>query len=205
MSKIKNIIKAPSRWMRRIYNWTVKWAYSKYSLPALFFVAIAESAFFPVPVDVLMIPVCVANNKRSFFYAFVTLVGSILGAYLGYLIGYSFYESVGKTIVETYGLSEFVETVTTEYKDNAFLAVVGAGFTPIPYKVFTIVAGIAKLNLVTFTIASIIGRGGRFFLVAGLLRVFGDEIKEYIEKYFDIFAFGFLVLLVGGVILIKMI
>jgi len=203
VQKLKKIIKLPKKWMKGVYNWTIKWAESTHALIALFVIAVAESAFFPIPVDVLMIPIAISRPKKAFMIAGITLVGSILGAYLGYLIGFSFYETVGKAIFETYGLEDFVSKVTQQYNDNAFLAVAGAGFTPIPYKVFTIVAGIAKLNLVTFTIASIVGRGGRFFLVAGLIKVFGERIKSAIEKYFDLFSLLFLILLVGGFVLIK--
>lgn len=205
MKTFAEIIKKPKEWMRAAYDWTVKWAESDKALYALFVVAVMESAFFPVPVDVLMIPICVADNKRSFYFAGITLVGSILGAYLGYLIGYAFFESAGEAIFTALGLQEFADTVIKSYSDNAFFAIVGAGFTPIPYKVFTIVAGIAKINLLTFTVASVIGRGSRFFLVAGLLRVFGDEIKDAIEKYFDIFSIIFLILLIGGFVIIKLV
>lgn len=203
MKKVKQILNFPRKWIRDIYDWTIKWAESKYSLVALFTVAVMESAFFPVPVDVLMIPIAVGKPKRSFWFAGITLIGSVLGAYLGYLIGYSFYNSVGEAIFETYGLTEFVSTVTEKYNDNAFLAILGAGFTPIPFKVFTIVAGIANVNLLTLTLAAILGRGGRFFLVAGLIRVFGERIKDSIEKYFDFFSLLFLLLLIGGFLVVK--
>ncbi len=199
--KIQKILKSIRNSFRNIYDWTVKWADSENALVALFVLAVAESAFFPVPVDVLMIPICIADNKKSFYFAFITLSGSVLGAYLGYLIGYAFYESLGQFIFNLFSLNDFVDSVVSMYHNNAFWTIFTAGFTPIPFKVFTIVAGISKVNLLTLTIASILGRGGRFFLVAGLLRVFGDEIKEYIEKYFDLFSILFLVLIGFGIVL----
>ncbi len=204
-SKIKNILifSAFRKYFHRLYEWTVKWADSDNALLALFVLAFAESAFFPIPVDVLMIPICIADNKRSLLIATITLIGSLFGAYLGYLIGYAFFQSIGQSIFDFFSLNELMQDVIVQYNDNAFLALVTAGFTPIPFKVFTIVAGISKINLVTFTIATIIGRGGRFFLVGGLLRIFGDEIKELIEKYFDIFSIIFVLLLILGLVAIK--
>lgn len=191
--------------MRAIYAWTLKWAESKYAIPALFALAVSESFFFPVPVDALLIPIAVARPKKAFFLAFVTLVGSIIGAYLGYLIGYGLYESVGTWIIETYSLEEFVNTVIEKYQENAFFAIFAAAFSPIPFKVFTITAGAAKINLVTLTFASVIGRGLRFFAVAGLIRVFGKKVKEFIEKYFDFIALIAVVLLIGGFVLLRLI
>ncbi|MCM8773371.1 MAG: DedA family protein [Candidatus Omnitrophica bacterium] len=189
--------------MRKLYNWTIKWVSSPYAYYALFGIAFMESSFFPVPPDIILIALGVTDPKRWWQQALVCTLGSILGAYLGYFIGWAFYETIGKIIVETYNLHNAVEFVGKKHIDNAFLTILTAAFTPIPYKAITITAGLFKIPLWILAIASLIGRGGRFFLVAGALRIFGKKISLLIERYFDIFSIIFVLLLVGGVILFK--
>ena len=196
-------LKSPLRLLRRLYDWTIHWAKTKYAPYALFGIAFVESSFFPVPPDVLLIAMVVANNKRWFRSALICTAGSVCGALLGYAIGWYFYQAIGKIIVNTYHLQPVMDLVGRKYQENAFLTVFTAAFTPIPYKVITIAAGLFKISLAVLVIASVIGRAGRFFLVAGCLRIFGKKVADSIEKYFDIFSIGFVLLLAGGFLLLK--
>ena len=159
--------------------------------------------FFPVPPDVLLIPLVVANPKSWWKKALVCTVGSVCGAFLGYLIGVLFYETVGIAIINFYDLHEAVISLNKMYADNAFLTIFAGAFTPIPYKLMTIMAGFSKIPLLTLFIASVIGRGGRFFLVAAALRIFGAKIQYTIEKYFNILSIAFLILLILGFVAVK--
>jgi membrane protein YqaA with SNARE-associated domain len=197
------IVKVPLSWFRKLYAWTVHWAKSPYAYYALFGIAFAESSFFPIPPDVLLIAMCIANPKKWWVSASVCTLGSVCGAFLGYFIGWGLYETVGKFIVDTYQLQDAVNLVGRKYSENAFLTIFTAAFTPIPYKAITITAGLFKISLLTVTIASIIGRAGRFFLVAGSLRVFGKKIADSIEKYFDIFSLVFVILLIAGILALR--
>ena len=197
------ILKAPIRWLRRVYNWTIHWARTKKAPYALFGIAFIESSFFPIPPDVLLIAMTVADNKKWLRYATICTVGSVLGALLGYAIGMGFYEILGKPIVDMYNLHGAMGLVEQKYRENAFLTVFTAAFTPIPYKVITIAAGLFKISITTLVTASIVGRAGRFFLVAGAIRAFGKKISDSIEKYFDIFSIVFMLLLLGGFLLLK--
>lgn len=198
-----NILKAPATWLRKLYDWTIHWSKTPRAPYALFGVAFIESSFFPIPPDVLLIAMVVAEKKKWFRNAFICTAGSVLGALLGYAIGLSFYAAIGKFIVEAYHLQPVMELVGRKYQENAFMTVFTAAFTPIPYKVITIAAGLFKISLPILVIASIIGRAGRFFLVAGSLRIFGRKISDSIEKYFDILSLVFVILLAGGFLLLK--
>ena len=174
--------------LKRLYNWVLSWAESKYAIPALFILAFMESSFFPIPPDVLLIAMCLSMAKKSLRYAAVCTIGSVLGALFGYAIGYCFWEAVGEYFFQYIpGFTrELFATVTGKYNDNAFFAVFTSAFTPIPYKIFTIAAGVSKINVPTLVIASILGRGGRFFLVGGLFRLFGPKVKVFIDKYLNL-------------------
>lgn len=188
---------------RRLYNWVLHWADTPYGTWALFLLAFAESSFFPIPPDILLIALCVARPERSFRYALVSSVGSVLGGCLGYLIGWQFMASLGNRIVDFYGLTDKVVYIETLYRTYDAWAVGIAGFTPIPYKVFTIAAGMFKINFIVFVLASLVSRSARFFIVGGLIYLFGPRIQRFIDRYFDILAVSFTVLLVGGFVLIK--
>ncbi len=189
--------------LKRLYDWVMGWSDSRYSTPALFFIAFAESSFFPIPPDVLLIALAISASHRSLFYALVCSVGSVLGGMLGYFIGLEFYEFLGHRIIEFYGVSEQFDYVGGRYRENAFLAVVIAGFTPIPYKVFTVAAGLFRIPFFTLVAASVLGRSGRFFLVGGLFRFFGPSIKTLIDRYLNILSILFVILLVLGFIGMK--
>ncbi len=190
--------------IRRLYDWVLSWADTPYGTPALFVLSFAESSFFPIPPDVLQIALSAGKPRRAFWYAGVSLVGSVLGAFLGYFIGLWFWEQTQHLFYNSRLFTpEQFQYVEGKYADNAFLAVFTAAFTPIPYKLFTIAAGVCHISLAVLLFASLLGRGMRFFLVAALMFFCGPTIKSWIEKYFDLLAIVFTVLLIGGFILIK--
>ena len=189
--------------LKKLYDWTLHLARKKHASSALFGVAFIESSFFPVPPDVLLIAMVVADKMKWIRYALICTVGSVLGALFGYFIGWGLYETVGKLIVNTYNLQEVVELIGRKYSENAFMTVFTAAFTPIPYKAITITAGLFKISLPVLITASIIGRAGRFFIVAGVLRIFGKKIADSIEKYFNILSIAFVLLGIIGFVLLK--
>ena len=190
--------------LRRLYDWILHWAATPYGTWALFLLALSESSFFPLPPDVLLIALAVAIPKKSFKYALICSVGSVLGGCLGYLIGWQFMTSIGERIISFYGLNQKVAYIAELYSAYDAWAIGVAGFTPIPYKVFTISAGAFKINIWVFLLASIVSRSARFFLVGGLIYIFGSQIKSFIDRYFDLLAIAFTVLLVAGFIIIKL-
>jgi membrane protein YqaA with SNARE-associated domain len=190
----------PSKLMRKMYDWTIHWSKTRYAKISLFALAFAESSFFPIPPDVLLIAMTVAHRYKWWIFATLATVGSVTGAIFGYYIGLGLYESVGKPIIHFYHLGKFFELVQSKYDENTFLAVFTAAFTPIPFKVFTIAGGIFHVSISEFLIGSLLGRAGRFFAVALLLRIFGYKISNLIEKYFDLFSFAFMGLLIGGIL-----
>jgi len=175
----------------------------RHAMWALFLVAVIESSIFIVPPDVLLIPMVLAARKRAWLIAGVCTVGSVLGGIGGYGIGMFAFEAVGRPVLEMYHALEKFEEIRRHYIEHGALIVFSAGFSPIPYKVFTIASGVADMNLLTFTVASIVGRGARFFLVAALLWKFGEPIKAFIEKYLAQLTLAFVVLLVAGFIVLK--
>ena len=201
---MNKIFEYPMNFIRKCYDWTINWSKTKYASWALFLIAFAESSFFPVPPDVLLIPMVIAERKKWFQIALICSVGSVLGALLGYFIGYQFYELIGQKIVDLYNLQGAVDIVSAKYHEHAFIAIFTAAFTPIPFKVFTIVAGLVKIPLMSLVVASAIGRSARFFIVAILIRIFGEKIQYFIEKYFNLLTIVFTVLLIGGFCCVKL-
>ncbi|MBD1147815.1 DedA family protein [Pelagibacterales bacterium SAG-MED31] len=191
--------------LRFIYNWTLNKAKHKYSSWILSIVAFAESSFFPIPPDILLIPMIIAKRVKAWTYAFICTFSSVLGGVIGYGIGYFFYNSIGVLIIDTYNLSNSFDTFGNYYNEYGILIVLGAGFTPFPFKFITIASGVFNLNIILFIITAIIARGLRFYLLAGLLFVFGEKIKVLIDKYFNILVILFFILLIGSVLLIKFI
>lgn len=190
-------------WLKKLYDWVLHWAETPYAVPALIFLAVAESSFFPIPVDVLLIALAISIPRRSFEYGFYTSLFSVLGGVGGYLIGFKFMELIGWPIIEIYGYQAQYQSLSLKFQEYNFLAVFTAALTPIPYKVFTITAGAMKGEFVEFLVASAIGRSLRFFAVATLIYFFGEPVKGFIEKYFNVLTIIFVVLLVGGFVLIK--
>ncbi|HOK41646.1 MAG TPA: YqaA family protein [bacterium] len=189
--------------IKRLYNWVLSWAESKYGTPALGILAFTESSFFPIPPDVLQIALSISKRNRALFYALISTIFSVAGAFLGFYIGAFLMETIGWKIINFYHLQPYFEIVKTKYEQNAFLAIFTAAFTPIPYKVFTISAGVCSISLLTLFIASVLGRGARFFAVGILIFIFGEKIKLFIDKYFNILTILFVVLIILGFILIK--
>ncbi|MFC2157278.1 YqaA family protein [Acidobacteriota bacterium] len=190
---------------KKLYDWVLHWAETPYGPLALFLLAFAESSFFPVPPDVLLIALCLGAIKKSWKFAFYASLASVIGGGLGYLIGFGLWPSVD-TFFFRYipGFSpEVFETVLKSFEQYGFLYVFTAGFTPIPYKIFTISSGVFKMNFALFMLASALSRSLRFFLVAWLFFKFGPTIKVFIDKYFNWLAIAFMFLLVGGFLAIK--
>ena len=189
--------------LKKLYEWVLKWADTPYGGWALFILAFSESSFFPIPPDILLIALAVGKPKKALKFALICSVGSVLGGIAGYLIGWQFMAVVGHKIIAFYGLTEKVATIASLYNQYNAWAVGIAGFTPIPYKVFTITAGAFRINFLIFLLASTVSRSARFFLVGGLIYVFGPRIQIFIDKYFNLLAIAFTVLLVASFFLIK--
>jgi len=191
-------------WIRQIYDRCLVWVQSPFGVWALFFIAVAESSFFPIPPDVFLMVLCIAVPQKSFRYAAICAVGSVLGGMLGYGLGLGFMDTVGVKILEWYGLHDKYEVVQDLYRRYDALAVGAAGFTPLPYKLFTITAGAFKINFVTFALVSLLSRSARFFLVAAFIYKFGAPVRHFIERYFNILSILFFVLLVGGFLIVRL-
>lgn len=180
-------------------DWMLTWAATPYAVVALFVFAFWESSFFPLPPDPLLIAMAVAEPDRALWYAAVCTVGSVLGAALGYLIG----KKGGRPLVHRIFKDEKIQTAEGLYQRYDVWAVGAAAFTPIPYKVFTITAGIAKLDFWRFILVSLVGRGGRFFLLGLAVYLFGPAIQSAIDNYFELLTVGFLVLIVLGFVALR--
>ena len=189
--------------LKRLYNWTLDKANHKNAKWYLSLISFAESSFFPIPPDLLLIPMALASKTKAIFYAFICTFSSVLGGILGYAIGYYFYNTLGIYIVEFYHLENSFSVFEDYYKEFGILIVLGAGITPFPYKFITIASGVFGLNIFLFIIVSIIGRGFRFYLVAILLYYFGEKIKLIIDRYFNVLTIVFFILLVGSVFIIR--
>lgn len=189
--------------IRRLYNWTIGWADRPGGAWALFLIAFVESSFFPIPPDVLLLALCVGAPKRSFRFALICSLGSVLGGMAGYAIGWGAWHAVKGMFIPYVFSQELFDKVQHLYQGNAFLAILTAAFTPIPYKVFTVAAGVFEVNFWTLVSASIVGRSARFFLVAGVIFAFGPTVKRLIEKYFDWFAWALLALGIAGFLAVK--
>jgi membrane protein YqaA with SNARE-associated domain len=184
--------------LRRLYDWVLHWVDTPYAIPALFAIAFIESSFFPIPPDALLIALCLGARERAMMFAAVCTVGSVLGGLFGYWIGMSAFSVVGLPILEVYGKVEDFEFYREHFLQEGNLAVFIAALTPVPYKLVTITAGAAGMNVPAFVVVSIIGRGMRFFAVAGLLYWKGDAVAGLIERHFEKLTIAFGVLLVGG-------
>lgn len=192
-------------WHRRLYHWVLTWAEHPQATWALFALAFAESSFFPIPPDVLLIALCLGEPRRALWFAVVCTAGSVTGGLAGYAIGMGLYESVGRPILEFYGLTEKYGEVQELYRRYDVWAIGIAGLTPIPYKAFTVTAGAFGISIPGFIAASILGRGLRFGLVAALLRIWGEPAREFIDRHLGILTILFAVLLVGGFIVIRIV
>jgi membrane protein YqaA with SNARE-associated domain len=191
--------------VRRLYDWVLHWAETPYGTPALATLSFAESSFFPVPPDVLLIALNMGKPKKAFYYALVCSIASVLGGMLGYFIGMALWSGLSSFFFSYIpGFTpEIFAKVQTMYNEYGFAAVLIAGFTPIPYKVFTIASGVFGMNFPMFVLASVISRSARFFIVSTLIFFFGEPIKKFIDKYFNLLSAAFVVLLILGFVAIK--
>jgi membrane protein YqaA with SNARE-associated domain len=185
--------------LKGLIDWTLQWANTPYGPLALFVLAFAESSFFPVPPDILLIALGLLKPAFALWLAAITTIGSVLGGMFGYFIGIK----GGKPILERLVKKEKIVLVHNYFEKYEAWAIFIAGFTPIPYKVFTIAAGVFYIDFKKFVLASILGRGGRFFIVATLIMFFGEQIKYFISKYFNIFSIIFVILLILGFYCLK--
>lgn len=190
--------------LRRVYDWTIGLAEHPKALWALAIVAFVESSVFPIPPDVLMIPMILAKPSRAWIIASVALVASVLGGMLGYAIGAFAFEEIGQPILASMGKAEAMAEFNARFNGVGFWAVLVAGVTPFPYKVITIMSGWTAMPLGTFIVTSIIARALRFFVVAGLLWAYGEPVRDFIEKRLGLVFTLFVALLLGGFALVKL-
>ncbi len=199
-------IRSDMHFIKRLYDWILGWANSAYSVPALGLLALAEASFFPIPPDVLLIAMALSRPNRAYRYALVASVGSVFGGILGYSIGWGFWG-----LAQDY-FYQYVPGVNAQnfdyigqlFADYGFWTIFAAGFTPLPYKLFTIAAGVFNINLIVFVFASLISRSLRFFLVATLFFHYGQQARTYIEKYFNILSYGVLALIIVVIVVCKL-
>lgn len=189
--------------LKKIYNWVLGWAERPGGIWALFVLAFCESSFFPIPPDVLLIALAIGAPEKSFKFAFVCSLGSVLGGVAGYFIGWQFMGIIGERIIDLYGLTHKIDSIALLYRDYDAWAVFIAGFTPLPYKLFTIAAGAFGVNFMVFVLASAVSRSLRFVLLGSLIYWFGPGIQRFINRYFNLLATAFTVLLVVGFVAIK--
>lgn len=190
--------------LKRLYDWTMEKAASKNSRTWLAAVSFAESSFFPIPPDLLMIPMILADRRNAWRIAALATITSVVGGIAGYMIGYFLYETIGRWVIDVYHLTDRFEALRQTFRDYGAEILIIKGMTPIPYKLLTITAGVAELNMWVFIGASILSRSMRFFLVAGLLYYFGTPIRDFIEKRLTLVTSVFAVALVGGFLVVKL-
>ncbi|MDI1226727.1 MAG: DedA family protein [bacterium] len=184
--------------IRNLYNWMLRLSGSKHATPALATVSFIESSVFPIPPDVMLIPMCIARRDKAFFYATVCTIASVIGGMFGYAIGYFLFETLGQRILEIYGAADKFSDMQRRYDEYGGWIILAKGLTPFPFKILTILSGVMKMNLQIFIVSSIAARAMRFYLVAGLLWKFGAPIQAFIEKYLGWVTLGFLAILIGG-------
>ena len=189
------------KWIRDLYDWVLHWAQTPYGPIALFVLSFAEASFFPIPPDFMLVAILGSKQQKKWiYYSALTAGWSVLGGALGYFIGFLLFDSLGQWLINTYNLQDHMVTVKELFDQNAFWAIFISGFTPIPYKIFTISAGFFSINFFTFIVASIISRFLRFFIVGYIMKIFGKEMSKFAFKYFNIltllFAVGIIVFIV---------
>ena len=189
--------------LRKLYNWTLEKSKHPKAPWFLAIVSFSESSFFPIPPDIILIPMIIAKRTKAWTLAMICTVSSVIGGIAGYFIGYLFYNSVGNMIVQYYDWDSQFGNFETYYNNWGIWIVLGAGFTPFPFKFITIASGLFSLNLPLFIFVSLLARGLRFFIIAGLLKIFGNFITDLIDRYFNLLATLFFVLLIGSFLLIK--
>ena len=201
------------KYIRRIYDWTLSWAKTPYGPIFLLILSFSESSFFPIPPDILLIALCLGARRKALYFSLICSIGSILGGIFGYGVGHFLwwegeqYSYLANTFFKHVpGFTEVVfQTIRQKYNEYGFMIIFTAGFTPIPYKIFTISSGAFGIDLGLFILASTVSRSARFFIVGLLIWKYGQPISDFIDKYFNILTLIFTVLLVGGFFIIKFI
>ena len=190
--------------LRKLYDWTLEKSKDPKAPWFLAIISFSESSFFPIPPDIILIPMVIAKRAKAWFFAFICTLSSVLGGVAGYFIGYFFYLTIGEFIIELYSYQSEYSDFQSKYEGEIWLwFIFFAGLTPFPFKIITIASGALKINMISFVAIALVSRGLRFYLVATLLKFFGNYIKEYIDKYFNLFTFVFFILLIGGFIFFK--
>ncbi len=189
--------------LRRLYDRTMALAAGPKAEPTLAAVAFAESSFFPLPPDLLLIPMVLANRAKAWRYAAVATIASVLGGLLGYFIGAALFDTVGQWLIRLYGYGDRVAEFQDAYNEWGAWIILIKGATPIPYKIVTIASGFARYDLFWFVVLSVVTRGIRFFLVAGLLYRFGEPVREFVERRLTLVTTLFVIALVGGFVVLR--
>ncbi len=189
--------------LRRLYDWTLEQAARRDAMKVLACVSFIESSVFPIPPDVLLMPMVLAQRAKAWLIAFVCSVASVLGGAAGYAIGFFLFEAVGAPVLDFYGYLERFDDFSAAYNDWGWWIVAGAGFTPFPFKLVTIASGVTQLDFLVFIAASAVSRSSRFFLVAALLYYFGPPIRRFVERYFGLVTALFFALLIGGFVAVR--
>ena len=189
--------------LRKIYDWTLTKANHPRAPWFLSLISFMESSFFPIPPDIILIPMIIANRLKAWWYAFICTIRSVIGGIAGYCIGAFFYSTIGIIVIKYYSLEDQFSNFESLYNEYGVWVVLGAGFTPFPFKFITIASGFLHLNLFLFILVSFIGRGLRFYLIAILLKIFGNWINNFIDRYFNYLAILFFILLIGSFIFLK--
>jgi membrane protein YqaA with SNARE-associated domain len=184
--------------LRSWYDWVIRMSEHPKSLWALAAVSFAESSFFPIPPDIMLIPMVIAQRAKAWLIAGVCTIASVAGGFFGYAIGYFFFETLGRWVIDLYGLQGGFADFQQQFNEYGLWIILIKGLTPIPYKLVTIASGAAHFDLLTFGLASIVTRGGRFYLVAGLLYLIGPPAREFVEKHLTLVTTVFAVVIVAG-------
>ena len=188
---------------RNLYDWTMRQAAGRHAEPALAAISFAESSFFPIPPDVMLIPMVLARQERAWWIAATCTISSVLGGIVGYAIGYFLFATFGKMIIDFYDMQAGFEAYQATFAEYGLWIILIKGLTPIPYKLITIASGVAKFDFLIFVLASIVTRGLRFFAVSALLWKYGAPIREFIDKRLNLLGYGFLGLLVSGFLVVR--
>lgn len=189
--------------IRRLYDWTMRLAEGPRALWSLAAVSFAESSFFPIPPDVVVVPMVLARPKQAWLIATICTLASVAGGVFGYFIGYYAMESIGHWLIELYGMQAKATEFHDSYAEWGLWVIMIKGFTPLPYKLATIMSGAAQYALLPFIVASLVTRGARFFLIAALLRAYGEPIRAFIERRLNLLTIVFVAMLVGGFVVLK--
>lgn len=189
--------------LRRLYSWTLHQARGKHAERALFAVSFAESSFFPIPPDVMLLPMCMADKAKAWRYAAICTLASVLGGVAGYAIGALLWETLGTAIIGFYHLESKMGTISSWYATHGAWIILLAGFTPLPYKLFTIASGVFAFPLLPFVALSVVSRGARFFMVAGIMYFCGPALQRWLERHLELLTLLLALLLVVGFAAIK--